>query len=170
MQRQRLIEAWLGELRPGRSFELAPASADASFRRYFRAALDDGSTCIVMDAPPDREDVRPWLHVQSLFQSAGVNVPRVLATDMERGFLLLSDLGSTTYPTFGFIYQDADASRFAQAQHAAVVVAQNAANKVVAAMRPGASPMQMLGQVADSTDRIAAMIELATGQGGTDKR
>ena len=99
MQRQRLIEAWLGELRPGRLFELAPASADASFRRYFRAALDDGSTCIVMDAPPDREDVRPWLHVQSLFQSAGVNVPRVLATDMERGFLLLSDLGSTTYLT-----------------------------------------------------------------------
>ena len=80
------------------------------------------------------------------------------------------DLGSTTYPTFGFIYQDAAASRFAQAQHAAVVVAQNAANKVVAAMRPGASPMQMLGQVADSTDRIAALIELATGQGGAEKR
>jgi surface antigen len=79
------------------------------------------------------------------------------------------DLGSTTYPTFGFIYQDAAASRFAQAQHAAVVVAQNAANKVVAAMRPGASPMQMLGQVADSTDRIAALIALATGQGGADK-
>ena len=97
MQRQRLIEAWLGELRPGRSFELALASADASFRRYFRAALDDGSTCIVMDAPPDREDVRPWLHVQSLFQSAGVHVPEVLAADMAQGFLLLSDLGSTTY-------------------------------------------------------------------------
>ena len=97
MQRQRLIEAWLGELRPGRSFALAPASADASFRRYFRAALDDNSTCIVMDAPPDREDVRPWLHVQSLFQSAGVHVPEVLAADMEQGFLLLSDLGSTTY-------------------------------------------------------------------------
>ena len=80
------------------------------------------------------------------------------------------DLGSTTYPTFGFIYQDDAANRFAQAQHAAVVVAQNAANKVVAAMRPGASPMQMLGQVADSTDRIAALIELATGQGGTEKR
>lgn len=99
MQRQRLIEAWLGELRPGRSFALAPASADASFRRYFRAVLDDGSTCIVMDAPPDREDVRPWLHVQSLFQSAGVHVPEVLAADMEQGFLLLSDLGSTTYLT-----------------------------------------------------------------------
>ena len=97
MQRQRLIEAWLGELRPGRSFALAPASADASFRRYFRAVLDDGSTCIVMDAPPDREDVRPWLRVQSLFQSAGVHVPEVLAADMEQGFLLLSDLGSTTY-------------------------------------------------------------------------
>ena len=80
------------------------------------------------------------------------------------------DIGSTTYPTFGFIYQDANASQFAQAQHAAVLMAQNAANKVVAAMRPGSSPMQMLGQVADSTDRIAALIELATGQGGVEKR
>ena len=97
MQRQRLIEAWLSELRPGRAFALAPASADASFRRYFRAALDDGSTSIIMDAPPGREDVRPWLHVQSLFQSAGVHVPEVLAADMEQGFLLLSDLGSITY-------------------------------------------------------------------------
>ncbi len=97
MQRQRLIETWLREVRPGRAFELAPASADASFRRYFRALLDDGSSCIIMDAPPEREDVRPWLHVQSLLQSAGVHVPAVLAANLPQGFLLLSDLGSTTY-------------------------------------------------------------------------
>lgn len=81
------------------------------------------------------------------------------------------DLGATVYPTYGFIYQDpASASQFALAQNAAVRVAQNAANQVVAAVRPGASPLQMLGQAADSTDRIAALIQLATGQGGTAKR
>jgi surface antigen len=79
-------------------------------------------------------------------------------------------LGSSTYPTYGFIYQDAAATRFAVAQNVAVEMAQNAANQVVAAIRPGASPMQMLGQVADSTDRIAALIQLATGQGPPDKK
>ena len=79
------------------------------------------------------------------------------------------DLGATVYPTYGFIYQDAATStRFASAQNAAVTVAQNAANQVVAAVRPGASPLQMLGQAADSTDRIAALIQMATG--GGDKR
>ena len=97
MQRQRLIATWLDSLWPECSFELTPASADASFRRYFRATFDDGSTRIVMDAPPDREDVRPWLHVQALLHAAGVHVPEVLATDLANGLLLLSDLGSTTY-------------------------------------------------------------------------
>lgn len=97
MERQNKITDWLGSLWPGRKFALAPASADASFRRYFRATLDDGSTCIVMDAPPSHEDVKPWLHVQQLFQAAGAHVPEVLAQDLEQGFLLLSDLGNTTY-------------------------------------------------------------------------
>jgi surface antigen len=82
------------------------------------------------------------------------------------------DLGSTVYPTYGFIYQDAyaaAASKFAAARTAAVTMAQNAANQMVAAVRPGAAPLQMLGQAADSTDRIAALIQMATGQGGTDK-
>ena len=79
-------------------------------------------------------------------------------------------LGSSTYPTYGFIYQDDTASRFAVAQSVAVQMAQNAANQVVAAIRPGASPMQMLGQVADSTDRIAALIQLATGQSNADRK
>ncbi len=79
-------------------------------------------------------------------------------------------LGSTVYPTYGFIYQDAVATRFAVAQDVAVKMAQNAANQVVAAVRPGASPLQMLGQVADSTDRIAALIQLATGQKPDEKK
>jgi aminoglycoside/choline kinase family phosphotransferase len=76
---------------------MAPASADASFRRYFRVTLDDGATRVVMDAPPASEDCRPWLHVQQLFLAASVHVPEVLAQDTERGFLLLSDLGNATY-------------------------------------------------------------------------
>ena len=82
------------------------------------------------------------------------------------------DLGDTVYPTYGFIYQDAyavAASKFAVAQDAAVQMARSAANQVVAAVRPGAAPLQMLGQAADSTDRIAQLIQLATGQGGADK-
>ncbi|WIM06899.1 MAG: phosphotransferase [Candidatus Nitricoxidivorans perseverans] len=95
--RQAKIDSWIAGLQPGRRFTLAPASADASFRSYLRATFEDGKTCIVMDAPPDHEDVRPWLHVQRLFREAGVHVPEVLAQDVERGFLLLEDLGSTTW-------------------------------------------------------------------------
>ena len=97
MERQKQIRTWLSALWPGSAFTLAPASADASFRRYFRATLDDGTTRIVMDAPPENEDCRPWLHVQQVFHEAGAHVPEVLAQDLARGFLLLSDLGNTTY-------------------------------------------------------------------------
>ena len=76
---------------------LRPASADASFRRYFRVDTDQGDSLIVMDAPPPQEDVRPFLQVASLFGDTGVTVPKVLASDIEQGFLLLSDLGSITY-------------------------------------------------------------------------
>lgn len=76
---------------------LRPASSDASFRRYFRIDGADGATYIVMDAPPPQEDVRPFIHVAEVFGATGVSVPQVIAQDVERGFLLLSDLGSTTY-------------------------------------------------------------------------
>lgn len=74
----------------------APASADASFRRYFR--LRDGDrSWILMDAPPEHEDCRPFLKVGALLREAGVRVPEVLAEDLAQGFLLLSDLGTQTY-------------------------------------------------------------------------
>jgi aminoglycoside/choline kinase family phosphotransferase len=78
---------------------LRPASADASFRRYFRldAAAALGGSAILMDAPPDKEDTRPFLHVAQLLAQAGLNAPRALAQDVAQGFLLLTDLGSTTY-------------------------------------------------------------------------
>ncbi len=72
------------------------ASMDAGFRSYWRVATADGSR-IVMDSPPDLEDVRPWLKVHALLDGGGVRVPRVLAEDAAQGFLLLEDLGTETY-------------------------------------------------------------------------
>ncbi len=169
MQRLQQLTVWLQGQFPGEKFSLAPASSDASFRRYFRVSFDDGGcdsangslqssgepvglppagrllmepladrlneqttlakslvmakpadcgnsrqatpsapdnstvthrggrTLIVMDAPPDREDCRPFLHVARLFEKAGTHVPHVYAEDLTQGFLLLSDLGNTTY-------------------------------------------------------------------------
>jgi aminoglycoside/choline kinase family phosphotransferase len=94
---------------------LEPASADASFRRYFRARTQTGSY-IVMDAPPAQEDCHPWLHVARLFRMAGANTPEILAENLEEGFLLISDLGSTTYlaalneDNADQLYRDANAS------------------------------------------------------------
>lgn len=78
------------------SFELKPASADASFRRYFRVAIE-GTSWIAMDAPPEHEDCRAFVHVARLLRAAGVNAPEIVAEDVARGFLLLTDLGDTTY-------------------------------------------------------------------------
>ncbi len=97
MQRLEKIHEWLGVLFPGQQLGVAPASADASFRRYFRVMLEDGRTRIIMDAPPQHEDCGPFIKVSKLFDDAGVNVPRVLDEDIEQGFLLLTDLGNTTY-------------------------------------------------------------------------
>ena len=80
---------------PGAAW-LPPASSDASFRRYFR--WEDGArSLIVMDAPPPQEDCRPFVKVASLLAGAGVHVPEILAADLDRGYLLLPDLGRQTY-------------------------------------------------------------------------
>jgi len=92
-----LLHAWLSNdlgLRPHR---IEPASSDASFRRYFRAFLSGGATRIVMDAPPEKEDVRPYLKVSGLLEAVGVHVPHVHEADVGRGLLLLEDLGGTQY-------------------------------------------------------------------------
>lgn len=97
-----LLQSWLGTLVTSflvRPDTLTPASSDASFRRYFRVQTGDASepSLIVMDAPPAREDCAPFIHVARRFAEAGVTVPRVLAENLEDGFLLLTDLGATTY-------------------------------------------------------------------------
>ncbi len=75
---------------------IAPASADASFRRYFRVTRGS-DTYIVMDAPPEKEDLAPFLKVARILHDIGVNAPVVLARDNARGLLLLSDLGTRVY-------------------------------------------------------------------------
>ena len=96
---------------------LRPASDDASFRRYFRIdCADPGAgarSVIAMDAPPPMEDCRPFVAAAGAFATAGVRVPTVLAADLDRGFLLLDDFGSTTYlsqlatPQADALYRDA---------------------------------------------------------------
>ena len=104
--RRVLLEAWLpavlsqtyqlqgwGEPGEGR---LEPASADASFRRYFR--WQDGQrSLVVMDAPPVQEDSRPFVQVAGLLAEAGVRTPTIYASDLDQGFLLLEDMGARTY-------------------------------------------------------------------------
>ncbi|MGL6110822.1 MAG: aminoglycoside phosphotransferase family protein [Rubrivivax sp.] len=91
----RWIEA-IAERHGLRLDSLTPASADASFRRYLRIESRTGS-CIVMDAPPPQEDVRPFVQVAQLIRDAGLNGPQVLECDARQGFLLLSDLGRELY-------------------------------------------------------------------------
>ncbi|MGB8855186.1 MAG: phosphotransferase [Burkholderiales bacterium] len=91
-----LVHGWLNAQFAGKPLSLAPASADASFRRYFRATVGS-ETYIVMDAPPDRENSEPFVRIAGLFAQAGVHVPQIIAQDLQQGLLLLSDLGSQTY-------------------------------------------------------------------------
>ena len=97
LNRIELLSDWLHASRPGSAKNLEPASSDASFRRYFRFRDKQGGSLIVMDAPPDRENCEPFIRVAQIFGDAGVNVPKVLDQDAALGFLLLSDMGTTTY-------------------------------------------------------------------------
>lgn len=107
-QDQRLLDlsAWLDQQLPELfarcgwgevpTAEFTAASSDASFRRYFRWQGGERSL-IVMDAPAPQEDCRPFVKVAQMLDEAGVHVPQVLAADLDRGFLLLTDLGRQTY-------------------------------------------------------------------------
>ncbi len=91
---------------------IEPASADASFRSYWRVDSAQGSR-IVMDAPPDKENIEPWLDIGARLQAAGLHVPEVFAVDREQGFILMEDLGSRAYlpelndASAGTLYGDA---------------------------------------------------------------
>lgn len=101
-QRQAAFQQWLTGLAAHHGMHvdsLAPASSDASFRRYFRVLCPGRvpGSLVVMDAPPPLEDVRPFVKVAGLVAQAGLLAPRVLAADTAQGFVLLTDLGQTVY-------------------------------------------------------------------------
>ena len=91
------LDSWAGRIlgKQESGFALQPAFDDASFRRYFRYSGDN--SFIFVDAPPEMEDSRPFVHVAGLMRKAGLNVPVVLDSDMDQGFMMLTDLGSTLY-------------------------------------------------------------------------
>ncbi len=100
--RKAAFEEWLAPLCTAHELDrnsMVCASADASFRRYFRlhCGVHPSRSMIVMDAPPPQEDVRPFVDIAQRFRDAGLNAPEVFAADAEQGFLLLSDLGSRLY-------------------------------------------------------------------------
>ena len=99
--RQQQLSQWLSTALQQADFNLTVASADASFRRYFRVHLASAylghHTLIAMDAPPPQEDCTPFVKIAKQFLDAGLNVPKVIAQDLKHGFLLLSDLGNDTY-------------------------------------------------------------------------
>ena len=119
-QRLAQINDWLQKGLGLMEYHIAPASSDASFRRYFRVSANSGTfnayqagDLIVMDAPPFREDVGPYIRIARLMSELGLHVPLVLEENREQGFLLLSDLGSVQYLSIldkhnvDHLYQDA---------------------------------------------------------------
>ncbi|WP_029888648.1 aminoglycoside phosphotransferase family protein [Polycyclovorans algicola] len=121
-QRAEAARQWASAIMGVTDARWAPASADASFRRYFRLTWDEGSA-IVMDAPPAQEDCRPFVDVAARLAAAGLHVPAVRAQDLTRGFLLLDDLGTQTWLHGMPRTPDAALAWFAQAS-AALVQAQ----------------------------------------------
>ena len=117
-----LLNAWLTDSLGLSDYTIAPVSGDASFRRYYRIRLSDASY-VAMDAPPEKEDCGPFITVASAFAEAGLNVPRVLESDLAQGFLLLTDLGHQTYldvldqANHARLYRDALDTLFALQAH-----------------------------------------------------
>ncbi len=100
--RHAAFDAWLASVSAPQGLladTVRLASADASFRRYFRVDRAGGGSAIVMDAPPDKENCRPFVDVAAWLHGTGVRVPQVLAWDEPQGFMLLTDLGDQTLLT-----------------------------------------------------------------------
>ncbi|NRR31049.1 phosphotransferase [Oxalobacteraceae bacterium] len=124
-----LLKDWLATLDLVQVDSARPASSDASFRRYFRVDVlpasqaQHGATLIVMDAPPEREKPAAFVQVAELLADAGVTVPAIVAQNLEQGFLLLSDLGTTSY--LQVLDHDNASAMYAEALGALVKIQQN---------------------------------------------
>ncbi len=94
--RQKQIINWLQSLYSNQTIKIEVASADASFRRYFRTVIN-GTSYIIMDAPPEKENSQPFVSMAKLMFNKQVNVPEIIQQDLQQGFLLLTDFGNTPY-------------------------------------------------------------------------
>ncbi len=90
------LQQWLNSLPDIHAIAIEPASSDASFRRYFRIT-EKNRTIIAMDAPPEKEDIEPFIDIARRLQNQGVHVPRIIAINNDQGYLLLEDLGDMDY-------------------------------------------------------------------------
>ena len=95
-ERLQLLRSWLDDVLDAPIGDMRTASSDASFRRYFRVHVG-GRSYVAMDAPPSQYDARNYMRISARFRHIGLNVPQVLRSDPEQGFLLLTDLGDTLY-------------------------------------------------------------------------
>lgn len=130
------LKIWLHDILAHDALRVTPASSDASFRRYFRVESNHkgetlgrfkANSLIVMDAPPEKEDTRPFTTVSRLLTEAGLHVPQVLASNVEQGFLLLTDLGCQPYLD-GLNSQTVDAL-YADALNALLIMQRDAPRK-----------------------------------------
>jgi N-acetylmuramate 1-kinase len=100
IDRQSALRQFVQTSLKGRLFALSRASEDASFRSYWRVAADQESSpssWVLMDAPPDKESLQPWLDIDARLRKAGLHAPEIFAVDHEQGFVLMEDLGARTY-------------------------------------------------------------------------
>jgi len=108
------LQQWLENLAENTYCDLQPASADASFRQYFRVTNNQNNkTYIVMDAPPEKEDCHPFVLVTDLIRGVDVNAPDIIAIDAQQGFLLLDDLGNDPHRCDRCTDKNADHRRYA---------------------------------------------------------
>ncbi|KTD79399.1 aminoglycoside phosphotransferase family protein [Legionella waltersii] len=91
-ERESALKEWLANTIQSKDFAISPLAGDASFRRYYRIQYN-GLTQVVMDAPPEKENIEPFIHVASMLSKNHIEIPDVLAINKEKGFLLLRDLG-----------------------------------------------------------------------------
>ncbi|KAA0444617.1 MAG: phosphotransferase [Candidatus Thioglobus sp.] len=96
-QRLDLLKNWLQNLFASENLALSSVNDDASFRRYFRLTHSDGNSFIAVDAPPEKENSRTFIKIAKLLQSNNLYAPKIIESDLEQGFLLLEDLGNTTF-------------------------------------------------------------------------
>ncbi|MBK8285680.1 MAG: phosphotransferase [Ahniella sp.] len=120
-KREQLMQNWVRTQLNDSKMVITPLTGDASFRSYLRAKSQDKSF-IIMNAPPEKEDIGPWITIARRMRNASLNTPEIFSEDRKNGFILMSDLGDTTYldalnaDTVDVLYRDAISALFGMQQ------------------------------------------------------